>query len=82
MNEITHNKIKVYEFPDCDDEDEGKIQKQLKGRIPFAVVGSNCVVDISGERKRGRKYPWGFVDSKLFWANCRGNDNYLFCLYS
>lgn len=66
MNEINQNKIKIYEFPDCEDEEEGKVQKQLKNRIPFAVVGSNYVIEASGDRKRGRKYPWGVVDSKPF----------------
>ncbi|CAG2106973.1 unnamed protein product, partial [Medioppia subpectinata] len=62
MNEISKHKIKVYEFPECDEEEEGKTQKQLKNRIPFAVVGSNYIIEASGERKRGRKYPWGCVD--------------------
>jgi septin 7 len=64
MNEISQNKIKIYEFPDCDDDEEGKAQKLLKNRIPFAVVGSNYVIESGGERKRGRKYPWGLVESK------------------
>jgi septin 7 len=62
MNEITQNKIKIYSFPDCDDEEESKVQKQLKSRIPFAVVGSNYVLESNGERRRGRKYPWGVVE--------------------
>lgn len=62
MNEISQNKIKIYEFPDCDDDEEGKAQKLLKNRIPFAVVGSNYVIESGGERKRGRKYPWGLVE--------------------
>ena len=66
MNDITQHKIKIYEFPDCDDEEEGKVQKPLKNRIPFAVVGSNYVIESGGDRKRGRRYPWGVVDSKSF----------------
>lgn len=30
LNEIAQHKIKIYEFPDCDDEDENKHQKKLK----------------------------------------------------
>ena len=30
LNEIAQHKIKIYEFPDCDDEEEAKIQKKLK----------------------------------------------------
>ncbi|XP_015786913.1 septin-7 isoform X2 [Tetranychus urticae] len=63
MNQIAQHKIRIYEFPDCDDEDDAKLLKQLKARIPFAVVGSNQVVDTpSGERKRARKYPWGTIE--------------------
>lgn len=65
MAEIAQHKIKIYDFPDCDDEEENKLQKKLKSRIPFAVVGSNYIVDVDGERKRGRKYPWGLVESKF-----------------
>ena len=30
LNEIAQHKIKIYEFPDCDDEEEKKAQKKLK----------------------------------------------------
>ncbi len=49
--------------PESDDEEESKIQRPLKDRVPFAVVGSNTVIELDGGRKiRGRKYPWGIVD--------------------
>lgn len=42
---------------------ESKTLRQLKSRIPFAVVGSNCIVEnADGQRRRGRKYPWGIVE--------------------
>lgn len=63
MNEISQNKIKIYDFPDCEDEEDSKLLKSMKTRVPFAVVGSNYVMDVGGERKRGRKYPWGIVES-------------------
>ena len=31
-------------------------------RIPFAVVGSNTVLEVGGKKIRGRKYPWGIVE--------------------
>ncbi|CAH1778562.1 unnamed protein product [Owenia fusiformis] len=62
LNEIAQHKIKIYEFPDCDDEEENKVQKRLKDRVPFAVVGSNTVVENSGKKFRGRVYPWGVVE--------------------
>lgn len=67
MNQIAQHKIRIYEFPDCDEEDDAKLLKQLKARIPFAVCGSNVVVETpSGERKRARKYPWGTIESNSF----------------
>ncbi|XP_076373087.1 septin-7-like isoform X2 [Tachypleus tridentatus] len=62
LNEITQNKIRIYEFPDCEDGQENKSQQRIKERIPFAVVGSNVVVETNGKRVRGRKYPWGVVE--------------------
>lgn len=75
MNAISMNKIKIYDFPDEDISPdisngsanstilESKTLKQLKSRIPFAVVGSNCIVEnADGQRRRGRKYPWGIVE--------------------
>lgn len=65
MNEINQHKIKTYAFPECEDEEEARLQKPLKNRIPFAVVGSNYILEVNGERKRGRKYPWGCVESNI-----------------
>uniref|UniRef100_T1IHJ1 Septin-type G domain-containing protein n=1 Tax=Strigamia maritima TaxID=126957 RepID=T1IHJ1_STRMM len=62
INEISQHKIKIYEFPDGDDEEETKVQKPLKDRVPFAVVGSNTIIDINGKKVRGRKYPWGVAE--------------------
>ncbi|KAF6017153.1 SEPT7 [Bugula neritina] len=62
LNEIQRNNIKIYEFPDVDDVEENKELKKLKDRVPFAVVGSNHVLDINGKKVRGRQYPWGTVD--------------------
>jgi septin 7 len=61
LNEVAQHKIKIYEFPDCDDEEENKVNKMMRDRVPFAVVGSNTVVDVEGKKLRGRKYPWGTV---------------------
>ncbi|XP_074640149.1 septin-2-like [Tubulanus polymorphus] len=65
LDQIDEHRIKIYEFPDCDsDEDEEfKLQdKLLKSTIPFAIVGSNSVVEVNGKRVRGRMYPWGIVE--------------------
>ena len=63
--EIEENDIEIYQFPDCDsDEDEEfKGQNQaLKSSIPFAVVSGTHSMEIAGRKVRGRQYPWGFVE--------------------
>ncbi|XP_054598684.1 septin 4b isoform X2 [Nothobranchius furzeri] len=66
--EIEQYGIKIYQFPDCDsDEDEEFKQQDLELKvsyesIPFAVIGSNTVVEAKGKRVRGRLYPWGIVE--------------------
>ncbi|XP_074527877.1 septin-5-like isoform X2 [Halichoeres trimaculatus] len=63
--EIKHFGINIYQFPECDsDEDEDfKTQDQiLKDSVPFAVIGSNVQVESKGRRFRGRIYPWGVVE--------------------
>lgn len=56
-NQILQAKIKIYEFPD--EENNGS----QKNKMPFAVVGSNCLIETEdGKKIRGRRYPWGLVD--------------------
>jgi len=56
LKQLEENSICVYEFPT----DEAFPEDNL---VPFAVVGSNVVVqDDNGKRVRGRKYPWGTVN--------------------
>lgn len=63
LNEIAQNKIKIYEFPDTpEDDEEHKLNKSLRERVPFAVVGSNAVIEQEGKKIRGRKYPWGIAE--------------------
>jgi len=71
MNQIVQAKIRIYEFPDEDVMGNGETpsnkeieaNRKIKERVPFAVVGSNCLIDgADGKKIRGRKYPWGIVD--------------------
>uniref|UniRef100_A0A665V9H1 Septin n=1 Tax=Echeneis naucrates TaxID=173247 RepID=A0A665V9H1_ECHNA len=62
MKEIQEHKIKIYEFPEIDDEEEMKIIRKIKDRLPLAVVGSNTIIEVSGKRVRGRQYPWGVAE--------------------
>uniref|UniRef100_A0A8C8G5M6 Septin n=1 Tax=Oncorhynchus tshawytscha TaxID=74940 RepID=A0A8C8G5M6_ONCTS len=71
--EIDKFGIKVYQFPDCDsDEDEEAKQKdrELKESTPFAVIGSNMVVETRGQKVRGRLYPWGIVEGRCMGVGC------------
>uniref|UniRef100_A0A8C2SY24 Septin 4 n=1 Tax=Coturnix japonica TaxID=93934 RepID=A0A8C2SY24_COTJA len=63
--EIDHYGIRIYQFPECDSDEDEEFKQQdqaLKESIPFAVIGSNTVVEAKGRRIRGRLYPWGIVE--------------------
>lgn len=60
--DLKQNEIKIFNFFE-DNVDDG-LRKKYSSRVPFAVVGSNYIYEQDGQRKRGRQYPWGFVDSK------------------
>lgn len=73
LEDIESNGIQIYQFPDCDsdeDEDFKQQDRELKASIPFAVVGSNIVLEVAGKKIRGRQYPWGVVDGKIFRFRC------------
>ncbi|KAK3609330.1 hypothetical protein CHS0354_024872 [Potamilus streckersoni] len=65
IKEIKENRINIYQFPDCDSDEDEEFKEQdraLKEAVPFAVVGSNTVVEAGGKKIRGRMYPWGIVE--------------------
>ncbi|XP_071355662.1 septin 7a isoform X1 [Trachinotus anak] len=62
MKEIQEHKIKIYEFPETDDEEEMRMIRKIKDRLPLAVVGSNTIIEANGKRVRGRQYPWGVAE--------------------
>ncbi|KAF2346228.1 Septin-type guanine nucleotide-binding (G) domain, partial [Trinorchestia longiramus] len=65
LRDIEAHKIKIYQFPECDEDEDEEFQQQdreLKSSIPFAVIGSNCIIEVAGKRVRGRQYPWGIVE--------------------
>lgn len=68
LNEIAQHKIKIYEFPETEEEEEeeSKLHKNLRDRVPFAIVGANTVIEHDGKKVRGRKYPWGVVEGLYF----------------
>jgi len=64
LNIINEQKLQIYEFPDIDDDDveHNRNNSILKSKLPFAIVGSNTVLDADGKSFRGRQYPWGIVN--------------------
>jgi len=59
--EIEENNIRIYEFPE-NDQDQDDEDNNPNCRVPFAVVGSNTVIEKDGKKIRGRKYPWGIAE--------------------
>lgn len=65
MEDIEHYHIPVYDFPyDVEEDDEDTIEEntELRRLLPFAIVGSEEVVEICGRKVRARQYPWGVVE--------------------
>ncbi len=65
MEDIEHYRIPVYNFPyDIEEDDEDTVEEnaELRGLMPFAIVGSEETVDIGGRKVRARQYPWGLVE--------------------
>merc|ERR1712000_731936 len=59
------NVIPVFNFPyDIEEDDEDTVEEnaELRGLMPFAIVGSEEVVEIGGRKVRARQYPWGVVE--------------------
>merc|ERR1719278_1944236 len=67
MEQIAVAKIKIYEFPEVSDgeENDRKENRRMKERVPFAVVGSNMIIDVDGKKARGRRYFLFFI--KVFY---------------
>jgi septin 7 len=62
MKEIEANNINIYNFPALGDEEADSDLVSLRERIPFAVVGSNTILEVGQKKVRGRRYPWGVVE--------------------
>lgn len=65
MEDIEHYRIPVYNFPyDIEEDDEDTVEEnaELRGLMPFAIVGSEETVEVGGRIVRARQYPWGLVE--------------------
>ena len=78
MNDIAKHQIQIYDFTEGGQDMDESLQKTMKERIPFGVVGSNYVIEEAGERKRCRQYSWGTVQSKPFYISPVLRTNYFF----
>lgn len=65
MEDIDYYRIPVYNFPyDIEEDDEETVEEnaELRSLMPFAIVGSEDIIEHNGRRIRGRQYPWGIVE--------------------
>jgi septin 7 len=65
LSDIAYHNIHIFQAPTYDNEDEETIAEaeEIASKIPFAVVGSDKIVNTPDGRKvRGRAYPWGVVE--------------------
>ena len=69
MQDIINEKMKLYKFPECDDDDENKLTKIYKDKVPFAIVGSSSKVEKGTKRTRVRQYAWGTVDGQSLFSS-------------
>lgn len=65
MEDIEYYGIPIYNFPyDAEEDHPDTIAEnsELRSMLPFAVVGSEDVVQSHGRPVIGRSYPWGTVE--------------------
>jgi len=65
LADIAHHNIHIFQAPTYENEDEETIAEaeEIASKIPFAVVGSDKVVETpDGREVRGRSYPWGVIE--------------------
>ncbi|WWC72963.1 uncharacterized protein I206_106927 [Kwoniella pini CBS 10737] len=65
LSDIAHHGIRIFQPPQYENEDEETIQEneEIISKVPFAVVGSDTLVNSpDGRQVRGRAYPWGVIE--------------------
>ncbi|WWD21388.1 hypothetical protein CI109_105873 [Kwoniella shandongensis] len=65
LGDIAHHGIQIFVPPQYENEDEETIQEneEILSKVPFAVVGSDHIVQApDGRQVRGRSYPWGVIE--------------------
>lgn len=64
QEEFAYHKLKLYPndaYEEYDEEDR-RINQQIKQMLPFAIVGSEKTVMVNGKEVRGRKHRWGVIN--------------------
>ena len=72
MEEIRQNKIQVF-IPEFDEDDSPGV-REMRENIPFAVVGSERMLEVGGKKVRARQYPWGVVEGVWGGGGGEGGD--------
>lgn len=65
LADIEYHGIRIFQPPSYEKDDEETAQEndEIISKIPFAVVGSDSVVQApDGRHVRGRSYPWGVIE--------------------
>ncbi|RKP05025.1 Septin-domain-containing protein [Thamnocephalis sphaerospora] len=65
MEDIDHYKIPIYNFPfDDEEDDDDTIEEncELRGLLPFAIIGSEEEAATDEGNIRIRRYPWGTAE--------------------
>ncbi|KAJ1742164.1 cell division control protein [Coemansia sp. RSA 989] len=61
--EMAFHRIAVYPYACEDDDDEDRmLNASIRELVPFAVVGSEEVIDVAGSPVRGRRHGWGVIN--------------------
>ncbi|AJV68292.1 Cdc3p [Saccharomyces cerevisiae YJM1478] len=65
MNQLIQSNIELFKPPiySNDDAENSHLSERLFSSLPYAVIGSNDIVEnYSGNQVRGRSYPWGVIE--------------------
>ncbi|KAJ1954409.1 cell division control protein [Linderina pennispora] len=61
--ELAFHRISVYPYASDEDDDEDRaLNASIKELVPFAVVGSEEIIEIDGKSIRGRRHGWGVIN--------------------
>ncbi|KAJ9059152.1 cell division control protein, variant 2 [Entomophthora muscae] len=67
--EIEYHGINLYPYASPeDDDDDREINQAIRDFLPFAIVGSELLIDVDGAKVRGRKTRWGAINGNAFGA--------------